>query len=69
MQAGSEVKLLMDEARADANVDDCHTTTASLGNYTGKGVVVGIVDNGFEYAHTDFLNADFSDTRVKRVWD
>lgn len=69
VQAGSEVKLLMDEARADANVDDCHTTTASLGNYTGKGVVVGIVDNGFEYAHTDFLNADFSDTRVKRVWD
>lgn len=69
IQAGSEVRLLMDAARADANVDACHTATESLGNYTGKGVVVGIVDNGFEYAHADFLKNDYTETRVVRVWE
>lgn len=69
IQAGSEVRLLMDVARADANVDACHTATESLGDYTGKGVVVGIVDNGFEYAHADFLKNDYTETRVVRVWE
>lgn len=69
IQAGSEVRLLMDAARADANVDACHTATESLGDYTGKGVVVGIVDNGFEYAHADFLKNDYTETRIVRVWE
>lgn len=69
IQAGSEVRLLMDVARADAGVDACHTATESLGDYTGKGVVVGIVDNGFEYAHADFLKNDYTKTRVVRVWE
>lgn len=69
IQAGSEVRLLMDAARADAGVDACHTATESLGDYTGKGVVVGIVDNGFEYAHADFLKNDYTETRVVRVWE
>lgn len=43
--------------------------TENNGPYTGKGVVIGIVDNGFQYDHVDFLNADKSDTRIKRVWD
>lgn len=69
IQAGTEARLLMDNARADANVDACHTATESLGDYTGKGVVVGIVDNGFEYAHADFLKNDYTETRVVRVWE
>ena len=69
IQAGTEARLLMDNARADANVDACHTATESLGDYTGKGVVVGIVDNGFEYAHADFLKNNYTETRVARVWE
>lgn len=69
IQAGSEARLLMDEARADAGVDYCHTATESLGDYTGKGVVVGIVDNGFEYAHADFLKNNYTETCVMRIWD
>ncbi len=69
IQAGSEARLLMDEARKDCNVDACHTATADMGAYTGKGVVVGIVDNGFQYSHVDFMTSDGKSTRVKRVWD
>ena len=66
---GTDVHMRMDEARKQTGVDDCHTMTSNNGPYTGKGVVVGIVDNGFEFAHVDFMNSDLSDTRVKRVWN
>ncbi len=69
IQAGSEARLLLDEARKDCNVDACHTATADMGAYTGKGVVVGIVDNGFQYSHIDFMTSDGTATRIKRVWD
>lgn len=68
VQAGSEVRLLMDNARKDCFVDDCQAGTADFGAYTGKGVVVGIVDNGFQYDHVDFKTSDGT-SRVKRVWD
>lgn len=69
VSVGTEARLLMDQARSLLGVDDCHKMTENNGPYTGKGVVVGIVDNGFQYDHADFLNADKSDTRIKRVWD
>lgn len=68
INAGSEARLLLDLARKSTNVDDCHSETSSLGSYTGKGVVVGIVDNGFEYCHPAWNDAD-GNTRVKRIWD
>lgn len=69
VSVGTEAKLLMDNARRLLGVDECHQMTENNGPYTGKGVVIGIVDNGFQYDHVDFLNADKSDTRIKRVWD
>ena len=69
VSVGTEAKLLMDNARKLLGVDECHQMTENNGPYTGKGVVIGIVDNGFQYDHVDFLNADKSDTRIKRVWD
>lgn len=69
VQVGTEARLLLDAARKDANVDDCHSTTSSLGAYTGKGVVVGIVDGGMQYSHVAFTNPDGVGTRIARVWD
>lgn len=69
LSVGTEARLLMDEARRLLYVNECHNLTENNGPYTGKGVVVGIVDNGFQYDHVDFLNADGSNTRIKRVWD
>ncbi|MCF0192457.1 MAG: S8 family serine peptidase [Prevotella sp.] len=36
--------------------------------YTGKGVVVGIVDFGFDYTHAAFRDAN-GNLRIKRVWE
>ena len=35
---------------------------------TGKGVIVGIVDDGFDFRHEDFRNADGT-TRLLSLWD
>ena len=68
IQAGSEARLLLDMARKSTKVDDCHSETSSLGSFTGKGIVVGIVDSGFEYCHTAWNDAD-GNSRVKRIWN
>ena len=69
VQAATEARLLLDETRRKSRIDACQTATIGTGYYTGKGVVIGIVDNGFEYAHVDFMNSEGSDTRIKRIWD
>ena len=46
-----------------------HFSAYELGAYTGKGVVVGVVDGGFQYSHVDFTNPDGIGTRIARVWD
>ena len=35
---------------------------------TGKGVLVGVIDSGIDYAHPDFRNEDGT-TRILELWD
>lgn len=37
-------------------------------DYTGEGVVVGVVDSGIDYTHEDFKNDDGT-TRIISIWD
>ena len=37
--------------------------------FTGKGVVVGVTDVGFDLTHPTFYNSDLSDYRIRRFWD
>ena len=37
-------------------------------NLTGKGVIVGVIDSGIDYTHTDFRNTDGT-SRVLFIWD
>lgn len=37
-------------------------------NLSGKGVIVGIIDSGIDYTHSDFRNADGT-SRVLFIWD
>ncbi len=69
VQVASKVRTMMDNARADANVDLVQKGDATISPYTGKGVVIGIVDTGFDYGHIAFYTSDQSELRVKRVWD
>ncbi len=37
--------------------------------YTGKGVVVGVMDIGFDLTHPNFYSCDTAEYRIKRFWD
>jgi len=69
VQIGTKVMKRMDAARVAANVDDVQAGTDLAGPFTGKDVIVGIIDNGFQYDHINFYTADGTQTRIKRVWD
>ncbi len=51
------------------NVDLVHEGTDLPQAYTGKDVVVGILDVGFDYTHPTFYDADGVSSRIKRVWE
>ncbi|MGM9693501.1 MAG: S8 family peptidase [Alloprevotella sp.] len=53
-EAGRRMKLKNDKARADVGADKVHAGTDLESGFTGKGVVVGVIDCGFEYAHPAF---------------
>ncbi len=61
--------VLNDTLRINNRVKNVHTRTHPLAkSYTGKDVVIGIIDLGLEVRHPDFLNND-STTRVLYYWN
>lgn len=63
-------ELLDDTARVFHQVDDVHDGLSPLHRaYTGKDVVVGIVDSGFDHDHPDFIDPVTGRKRLIRYWD
>lgn len=69
IQLTSGVSQMLDVARKEAGTDEIHKGTTLSQPYTGKGVVVGIVDAGFDYLHSAFRNSADGTLRIKRVWE
>jgi subtilisin family serine protease len=42
--------------------------TVSPAQFSGKGILVGIIDSGIDYAHPDFRETN-GDTRIAALWD
>ncbi|HSD62417.1 MAG TPA: S8 family serine peptidase [Ignavibacteriaceae bacterium] len=61
----SEVKINV--SRIEAKVDLLHNGTGISRPYKGNGVVVGLVDSGIDWKHSDFHNANGN--RIKYLWD
>jgi minor extracellular serine protease Vpr len=56
------------DARAATGVDKIQSGEGLETPYTGKGVIVGVIDQGFEFRHIGFLNKN-SQPRVVAVWN
>ncbi len=61
------IHLLTDAARNLTHVEQVLNGTGLSSAYTGKGVVVGIVDCGFDFSHLAFRASDGT-TRIKAVY-
>lgn len=62
------LKRNMDKARDISGVDKVHKGTELETPFTGKGVILGVIDQGFEYRHPAF-NDKNGKSRVRSVWE
>lgn len=68
ISASHQVKLLNNRARQSSNVDAVHSGTDLETPFTGKGVIVGVLDAGFQWRHPAFLD-DEGQPREIAIWN
>lgn len=67
IDVGSEVKTMADIARIESGAEKVLRGTDCL-PCDGNGVIVGIIDTGFDFLHSAFRNPD-GNCRILTVWD
>lgn len=70
VEMGSKAHLCNDIAREISGINAIHTNRFSgfPKGYTGKDIVVGMIDIGIDYNHITFCDEN-GNLRIKRVWD
>ena len=69
IEASEHCSLTLDTALVIVNGTPLHTGQGLPQAYTGRGVVVGLMDVGFELTNPNFLDANLEHSRIKRFWD
>ena len=62
-------RLLCDSMSVHLNATRAYTGQGLPQAFTGKGVVMGVMDVGFDFTHPNFYNHDATVYRIQRVWD
>jgi minor extracellular serine protease Vpr len=70
IEVGEPVSPHLEDAIVSSRVDSVH---AGLGDltmpYSGEGVIVAIIDWGFDYTHPVFYDTAYNHLRISRAWD
>lgn len=69
IETGRRCSIQMDTTRLVVNAEKVYTGEGLPQSYTGRGVVVGVQDIGFDLTHPNFYSADMSQYRMKALWD
>lgn len=69
IEAGPSARVQNDSAAVCINVKPVYEGLKLPQAYTGKGVVVGVEDIGFDLTHPNFFDATGQHYRIKRFWD
>ena len=68
MEVAQQVRMQMDSARYATNIDSVIQGVGLPMPLRGKGVVVGVIDGGFDYTHPAFYDTSYSNLRIKKAW-
>lgn len=69
IEAGNGNRVQMDTTVTIVNAVPVYSGQNLPQAYTGKGVVVGVQDIGFDLTHPTFHNMDMTEYRIKALWD
>jgi minor extracellular serine protease Vpr len=69
VEIAEKVHSTMDNAKTLTNVNQVHSGTGLSQAYTGNGVIVGVIDSGFDYTHPNFKIVNTSQPKISRVWE
>ncbi len=69
IEVAEKVGPELDEALKDTRANLVHKGENLPQAYTGKGVIIGVVDWGFDYTHPMFFDTTLDHTRILASWD
>ncbi len=69
IEASPSGHILLDSMSTHLNALPVYAGTSLPQAFTGKDVVVGIMDIGFDLTHPNFYSRDLSEYRIKALWD
>lgn len=70
IEAGRTAQALMDTMSVVSNIQPIYTATSQHQAYTGDGVIVGLMDVGFDLSHPNFYSdTQLSRYRIMALWD
>lgn len=69
VQLAGKIKPTLDKAVKDIKADSVHMGFNLPQGYTGKNVLIGITDWGFDYTSPMFYDTLLQDTRILAAWD
>lgn len=69
VQVARPVFPMLDAVRAATLADSVQAGTGLPMAYTGKGVILGFIDLGFQYNHSAFLDFNTKESRITRIWE
>lgn len=71
IESAKEIRLHNDKAKELTGADKVQTAQLPEGQaYTGKDVLVGVIDTGIDFLHPDFREkTDSTKTRIRAIWD
>ncbi|MGI6222560.1 MAG: S8 family peptidase [Prevotella sp.] len=69
IESGPRATALMDSTRMQVDALPVYSGTELPEAFDGKGVVVGVMDIGFDLLHPNFYSSDMSHYRIGALWD
>lgn len=69
IQVAGKIQPTLNKALKDIRADSVHAGINLPQAFTGKDVLIGITDWGFDYTHPNFYDTLLQDTRILAAWD